>query len=185
MRFINPSRNGRAGFSLVEVLIATSLSVMLFAAIFSSFLFMARSSMGIANYSEMTAESRRGLEIFGRDVRSAQDIHNGFSTTTGFSIVVPLAGGGSETVSYFYLPNHPDRPLMRKDASGERPIMTGIRTLNFNYYNLQGQKRDNMAPMEVKQLQLQLTLVRTAVSLDNTERVVSARFILRNKKVSQ
>ncbi len=183
VRKCNHVRSGdsRAGFSLIEILIAMSLSALALAAVLSSFVFVARSSVGVANYSEMNTESRTGLEIFGRDVRNAQGIVEGFNEHA-FTLIMP---GGGERITYQYRPNVKSKPLVRITESGvTETIMTGIQTLQFNYTNLQGHTNNTMATMEVKQIQLQLTLLRYTIGLKNTERVVSARFILRNQKVS-
>lgn len=173
----------RSGYSLWELIVTLSLSTLLFGAIFGAFVFVGRSSFGIANYSDMNNESRKGLEIFGRDVRAAESIHPGFSARE-FTIDVPTnGGGGTEAVSYLYLPDDPGRPLVRRDSSGDLPIMTGVDSLDFHYYNLQAESAN--VPLEVKQIQLRLTLLRQTVTLNNTEKVVSARFILRNKKVGE
>jgi len=168
----------RKGFSLVEVIIATSLGMMVSAAVISSFLFIARSSSSIINYTDMNKESRSGLEAFGRDIRSAKTISSGF-TSTEFTITKY----DDDTVSYLYRPSEPTKPLVRIGSSGdETVVMKGIQDLTFYYYNLQGSQAT--VPLEVKQIQLQLKLARKAGSLDNTDHVISARFILRNKKVS-
>ncbi len=134
--------------------------------------------MGIINYSDMNTESRSGLELFGRDIRSAETISSGFSST-GFTV---MRGDGT-TVSYEYRPDVKNKPLVRSPSDAdEAVVMEGVEDLSFLYYNLQGGQAS--VPLEVKQIQLQLKLVRKTISLDNTERVVSARFILRNKKVS-
>lgn len=171
------SSHRRSGFTLAELLVATTLSSLVFAALFSAFIFMGRSTLGISNYSSMNTESRFGLEIFGRDMRSAENIAEGFSST-GFTIVVPNAG----EVTYRYDADHPDRPLFRRDDEGEQAIMTGVEELNFRYFDLQAEAAT--VPIQVKQIQLQLKLVREAINIENTEKVVSARYIMRNKKVS-
>lgn len=168
------------GYSLSEVLIAASLSSLVLAAVLSSFIFIARSSVGISNYSDMNNESRIGLEIFGRDVRNAEGIETGFSNHS-FTLLMPE---GADRVSYVYRPNAPGKPLVRREAGEERVVMSGVNELQFNYTNLQGQTNSTMATMEVKQIQLRLTLLRRTISLKNTERVVSARFILRNQEVT-
>jgi hypothetical protein len=160
----------------------TGLSGLLLAAILSSFLFMGRSSVSIANYATMTSESRAGLEIFGRDIRSGENVKSGF-TSTSVTILVPRTSGGVDEIVYTFRPNQPNRPFVRIDSTGERVLMTGIETLQLNYFNLQGAPAN--VPLEVKQVQLQLKLVRRAISLENTEKIVSARFILRNKEVAK
>lgn len=179
---LGQTRGRSAGYSLVELMIGVALSTFVAAGIFSSFLFVARSSVGISNYSGMNTESRFGLEIFGRDVRSAQAVLSGFSSTS-FTILSPLPDGSLQTISYSYRPDLPSRPLLRQMPDGhEYKVMTGVDDLTFRYYNLQGDFA--AVPIEVKQIQLQLKLVRNTIGLENTEKVVSARFILRNKKVS-
>lgn len=167
----------RDGYSLLELIIATTLGALVSTAVFSLFLFVARSSLGIVNYSEMNTESRFGLELLGRDVRSAQQIASGFSEET-FELTLP----GGATVSYRYRPEAPGRPLVREDPSGEETvILSGVEALRFLYFDLQGGSAT--VPLHVKQIQLQTRLVRRTVSFDNTERVVSARYVLRNKEV--
>ena len=161
---------------------AMGLSGMIMAAVLGSLVFIARSSFSVANYSMMNSESRMGLEIFGRDVRNGENIKPGFSSTE-FTVQVPKTGGGFDEITYVYRPNSSDRAFVRIDSNGEESLMTGVEDLNINYYNLQAGPAT--VPLEVKQIQLQLKLVRNAVALQNTEKVVSARFILRNKEVAK
>jgi len=183
MRF----RRAKGGFTLVEILVAASLSTMVGVAIMSSFLFLARSSVGLGNYSEMNSQSRSGLEIFGRDVRAARTIVPGFGNSS-FTVALLDPNGGTFNIRYEFRPNAAGQPLVRIDASGnETVIMTGIKNLDFKYFDLQGNElvtAQERVPVRVKQVQLKLTLVRKTLSLDNTEKVVSARYVLRNKEVS-
>lgn len=69
------ARRSRArGFTLVEVLIAATLSTFVLAAVLSSFLFLSRTGFRASAYSEMEAEMRRGLETISRDIRNASDV---------------------------------------------------------------------------------------------------------------
>jgi hypothetical protein len=177
--------SSRAGFTLAEVLVASSLVMLVSAAIFSSFLFVARSSMGLVNYSEMNSESRHGLDTFGRDIRSARSIKAGFSENA-FTVRLP----DNSEITYAYVTQGGKGFLMRTPGTGEpvvimrqvEPMVTDDFEGFFRYYNLQGGSAANT--LEVKQIQLQLKLVRKTVAQEQTERVVSARFILRNKEVS-
>src|SRR4051812_5359298 len=62
------------GFTLVEVLIASTLSTFVLAGVLSAFLFLAQTGFRSSSYSEMEAELRRGLDIFAQDTRSATDV---------------------------------------------------------------------------------------------------------------
>src|SRR5947208_13205385 len=63
------------GFTLVEVLIASTLSTLVLAGVLSAFLFLVRTGFRSSSYSEMEAQLRRGLDTFAQDTRSASDVH--------------------------------------------------------------------------------------------------------------
>lgn len=175
-------RSSRRGFSLLETMVAMVLGLMIGGAIFSALIFMGRSTIGIANYSNMNMEGRLGLETFGRDVRSAMDILPGFGENS-FTVLIPRHGSAvPDEVTYTFLPNQAGRPLVRDDGDDEKVIMSNVDELTFSYYDLQANEADY--PVQVKQIQLNLKMVRYAAALENTEQVVSARYILRNKRVS-
>jgi len=169
------------GYSLAEVLIALSLCLMLSGAIMGGMLFMMRSSIAVGNYADMNMESRRGLEILGRDLRGAAEVAPDF-TETSFQIVTFRPNGTWETVSYSFHPDDPGQPLVRTMGTEERNLITNIGELSFRYYDLQGQEVAN--PLAIKQVQVRLTTRQTAGGIDQTEKVISARFILRNRAVS-
>lgn len=171
----------KAGFSLTELMIALTIGLFVMGAILSALLFMTRSSMAIHDYAEMNLESRRMLETIGRDLRSAMDIAPGFSDSE-FLVFVSFESGTIEPVRYSYDPDDPARPLIREMADEERILMTNIEELTFRYYDLQGGAATSREA--VKQIQIQLNTVRDgAARRETSERVVSARYILRNKVV--
>lgn len=182
------SRKGRRlsrrdGFTLVETMVAMSLGLLVGGTIFSALIFMGKSTLGIANYSDMNTESRLGLERFGRDVRSASDVLDGFNATS-FTLRIPRPdGSGDDLVTYEHRPDDPGAPLVRVEGTDEQVLMNNVEELEFRYFNLQGGAA--AVRIEVKQIQLSLRMVRRAITIDNTEQVVSARYILRNKRVSQ
>lgn len=177
-RLIRPST---AAFTLTEMMVTLSLTALVAGAILGSVIFVARSAFGIANYSDMNREARLGLETFGRDVRSAEAIHAGFDDTA-FTIDVRRPDESPDPITYIFLPDDPDRPLVRITAGEERRLITGIENLAFSYNDLQGNPA--VSHSDVKQMRLQLKMVREAAAIPQTERVVSARYILRNKRVS-
>src|SRR3954462_9327480 len=64
-----PSR--RAGFTLVEVLMASSLSAIVLAGTLTAFLMLLRSGIRMSNYSMMQSQPRRAFEQLGVDARMA------------------------------------------------------------------------------------------------------------------
>ncbi len=190
-----PARRRIRGFTLSEVLIAATLSVFVLAGVMSAFLFVGRSSFAASSYSELEAEARRGLETFAEDVRMAEDVRwNGPQSLT---LVIRRAEGPtrvtyaydsdtrSETYRSFY--------RMAGDVDSGQPRRALIRNLApdfaFKRYKLeQPGVIDNAAgnDLETKQIQLTLRAIRSGSAVAAaTNSVVSARYVLRNKRVSQ
>ena len=60
--------------------------------------------------------------------------------------------------------------------------MDNIKSLSFRYYNLLG--NETLNPVEVKKIQIEAILEDTVFKIENTTNIVSAKFMLRNRKVS-
>lgn len=169
---------GTRGFTLTEVMVAMSLGLMISAAVLSSFGFIGRSSLGIAHYSNMNSESRNGLEHFARDVRAAQGI-SGFSETN-LTLHVPDSGGIRQT-TYRY--NTDTKAFERvNDAGDVEKLMSHVEEFIFRRYNVLQSEASN--DLETKQIQLQLKMVRPVLQRETSDKVISARYIMRNKRVS-
>jgi Tfp pilus assembly protein PilW len=187
-----PRRKARslAAFSLVEVIIGASLSCFILAGVLSTFLFLGRSGANVQNYNDMEAEARRALEVFAEDTRQASSIAWATSSKDDITMLID-----SIPVRYYY--DSGTRIFYRtRTVSGvttTRALVTGIVTFEFKAYGINGgaslplsttTERATASKM-TKQLQVSLESTRntrTASTASNT--VLSARFILRNKKVT-
>jgi prepilin-type N-terminal cleavage/methylation domain-containing protein len=182
-------RRGRAGFTLAEVLIATTISSFVMAAVISSFLMMGRSGANAYAYVGMESESRKGLERFGEDVRMAKNVTWASSTDVSLA-VMHLDDTNTDTVRYYwdtatssatyhcFLRVGPD-PVT--GASGTQILMHNVQNFEFVRW-LIGTSGAATNDLGTKQLQLRLTLRQQAVTVvAATNLVVSARFVLRNK----
>ncbi len=179
------------GFSLVEVLIAVSLSVVLMGAVMTSFLMLSRSGANLANYSDMEAEGRVSLEQFAQDVRQASNIIWNSPTK------VTLTFNSADNVSY-ELGGLANNEFIRLVHNGptirKKTLITGVDNTTFALtgYTVNGHKlpvstdaERTVANRDTKQLQLQLKSLRSTVTVSTaTNSVLSARFILRNKRVT-
>lgn len=172
-------RSARAGFTLVEVLITVVISSIILSAILSSYIFLAKSCISIGDYSEMDTEARQSLEIFSREVRQAQNI-SGFSTK-GCTLEVAMLGS-SYKVQYLYVPA--DKTFYRAYGTAqEKALITGIDAFKLQRFNLKHLAAVN--DLETKQLQLDVRSERKgSPKFRATNNVLSARFIMRNKDVS-
>lgn len=90
-----------AGFTLVELLVGTTLSLIVMSAVFSSYLFLGRNLTRLANQQIVETEARRALSFFTQDLRVATNLTS--PTTTSLTLDVPAPSGpGSTTVAYTY-----------------------------------------------------------------------------------
>lgn len=172
-------QRGRRAFTLTELMIVMTLSVILSGAIFASFGFILRSGMAIVNYSDMTSEGRRGLEIFARDVRTAEDILD-FSED---SLTLRVREPGDVILEVTYRFNEEDRRFERVVDGQVQVLMNDVRQFFFRRFNVLQEPAANN--LETKQIQLELSMVKEVIGRETSERVVSARYIMRNKQVTQ
>ena len=180
-----PARRPDQGFTLVEVMIAATLSTMVLAGVLSAFLFLARTSFRSSGYSEMEAEIRRALDTFARDTRNATDVRwnnaqNLTLTVSGRPVTYAYdSDAASATAGSFY-----------RLADQTRTVL--IRGVNpdfaFQRYKLeQPGVNDNRAgnDSETKLLQLTLRAVRANIATTSASNsAISARYTLRNKRVA-
>ncbi len=172
----NP-RPRKRGFTLSEVLIAMSISSVFMSGITSSYMFIFKSSLGMSQYMEMNTQSQIGLERFGRDMRMAVDV----TTASSTQMTLQVQGeSGTRTVEYIY--DSSSNSLNRVEGSWTLTVIGNIESLSFSYYNLLGNTTTN--PVEVKKIKLEALLEKMVFEVKNTTNIVSAKFMLRNRKVS-
>ena len=164
-------------------MIGAALSTFILAGVLSTFLFLGRSGANVQSYNDMEAQSRKALEYFAEDTRQASDLTWTSSTT------VKLTVNGAP-ITYTY--DSAAQTFSRTAAGATRVMMSGIVSFEFKAYNITGAALPlnsasalATAGQSTKQLQIFLGAARnntTAVTATNT--VLSARFILRNKRVT-
>lgn len=187
----------RRAFTLAEILVATSLSAVVLAGVLSSVLMISRSGYLLNNYIEMETQSRLALEQFALDVRVAQDIEwmreSDTAPLTGLTLTAP--DGTRILYQYFPRVGDTDGILIRKRTAptegAETIIITGIETLAFIAYKIDTEIINSAGltlaniNLNTKQVQISLSARRTRTTVvDATNNVVSARFVLRNKRVT-
>ncbi|MBE2212322.1 MAG: hypothetical protein IAE82_00510 [Opitutaceae bacterium] len=174
--------------SLVELVISMAIAATVASSVFGSFLLLARSSLIGAAYVDMDREARAGLEIFARDVRSADNVDT--FTANGVRLHLPAFGTTpAQWVTYSYDPTAKSF-YRNRGAAGERELLRGIEVFILKRYSIQqnaltGEPLEATNNLETKQIQVQLRAMRTgAARATATNNVISARYILRNKIVS-
>lgn len=169
----------RRGFTLAEVLIALTLCGIVLAISSGSLLFLSKSTAGLGNYQEMNMTSRFALEAFASDARMTVDVN--FATPSSVSLDVYNSTGGEDTVVYDY---DATAGTFSRTADGKtKVLLEDVERLSLTYFTLLPDVQATK-PLEVKKIQLQAEMRRSALSVKNTNEIISARFMMRNRAVS-
>jgi prepilin-type N-terminal cleavage/methylation domain-containing protein len=189
--------NKRKGFTLAEVMMAASISTFLLASAYATVFSLAKGSGSMVNFSEMNTQSRMALELFGRDMRMAADVLQEDWGSTSIVVRQRLkdntfqdiryafiqgAGGGKghfrREVWSEYTPDDPDSYLVE-----ERVLLYDVDELAINFYRYV-RSETAISPLETKHVQLEAKLQREVLGITNTNYIISARFMMRNKDVT-
>lgn len=183
----SPTRKPAAvrGFTLAEIMIGASLASFILAGVMSTFLFLGRSGANVQNYNDMESEARTALELFAEDTRQASAI----TWITNQELYLTV-----NTIQIYYYYDSSAKIFYRKVTSGGTPraLVTGITSFEYKAYSITGGDLDletaaqlTTATKSTKQLQISLEAARSNQTVvDATNTVLSARFILRNKRVT-
>lgn len=98
-----PSRS--AGFTLSELMIGVSLSMIVMTAVLASYVFVARTyartvAFGSANQPILEAQSRRTLASFARDVQMTSALSS--PTASSVTLTMPSSLMGTKDVTYYF-----------------------------------------------------------------------------------
>ena len=129
-----------SGFTLVEMMIGLSLSLMVMSAVLSSYVFLGRNftrTLGISSNGQpnLEAQDRRTMAYFRQDVAMASGI-SGTPGPAGVTLTLPSANG-STTVTYAF--DSTAQTLTRTLADGSAQIIhTSLLTYVLSYYDNAG-----------------------------------------------
>lgn len=179
------------GFTLVELLIGSSLAAFVLMALLSAFVFLARNFTRLANRQSLETSSRTALAYLRADVAQARAVKPG-SPVTADSVTLVLPAGD---VTYSY--DSSAGRLLRQAGFGAQPQIELLNSANgrctgfaFTYYTgTGGSPADQLTPgmnnaYSIKQLQVTFVLETPATESAQTSlrhETVSARLNLRNK----
>lgn len=211
---LNRSKSGRApvpgkrgaskGFTLVELLIGATLSAMVMAAVFSSYIYLGRSLTRLANQQTLETEARRALGYFAQDVEQATGIDTSVTLSASrVSLTVP-AGTGTSTITYYYNSGSSDTAVTINGSSvtmaanaltrcvyngasvSSQTLLRHITALSISYYDSAGSAYANYTDYlpGIKQLSLVFS-TQTGSAPNGTrtfvQQTASGRLILRNR----
>jgi Tfp pilus assembly protein PilW len=169
----------------------------------TTFLMMGRTGQLAQNYTELEVEARKALETFSRDARMAYGVSSGWGNST-VTFMIPDSSENRTSISYYarYTFDDTAKTFSRQvlNSSGvavgnATTLVTKVEHINSNpylrYFKYVGATTGyssgygtNYAASttEVKQVELNFIARRTTTTVSSaTDKVLSARFILRNK----
>lgn len=178
-------RAPRRGFSLVEILVASSLATVVMAGVMTAFLFVGRTSVSLRNYADLETQARNAMETFAQDVRMSSGVV--WNSAESLTLTIQQ-GNASVPATYTY--NPAARTFSRTIGTTTDILITSIRSFAFNAYSIDTTAISLAAPTAAtntatKQIQISLETERINRTLAlHTNKVISARFVLRNKRVT-
>ncbi len=184
-----------SAFTLAEVLIASTLTVMVMSGVMSSVVMTMRTGYHVGQYTDMEDQSRQSLEIFGRDVRMAKSVT--WVSANSIDLTLPTSTEGNGTVVYTYTYNPVTKEFWRTANGRSQRLISGVDSLEIHGYQLTGEPvftADHMpanafdwivAGSSTKQIELSVSSSRQqGRNINTAQKIISARFILRNKQTS-
>lgn len=184
----------RKGFSLVELLVAMAISTAVLAGVLSSLLLFTKTSLRLGIYNAMETQATKGIELFGRDLRMAQKITTAGTPINQVQLTLPPVGAGSlTTVTYTY--DSAGRTFRRAAGAATTVLVSDIEPGTFKFVRFDMAKNNDEANADgttpgtlisdysTNQLQVSMTSSPDTRGLfaRSTKRVISARFVLRNR----
>jgi hypothetical protein len=163
-------------------MLATVVSAVVFAGIFSAYLFMARNLTRLANSQQQQVQARRAFLQVAKDVNEATAVPSASDGT----LVLTLSGG---TVTYTY--NSTTKILSREYPAGTSTAMiSNLSAFSFVYYGKYGSTALAPSPGTIANPNVALGRIElryasavgsTANGTRSSSTVVSSRMVLRGK----
>lgn len=188
----NARQGSRGGFTILELTVTTTISGFVLAAMVATFITFAIGSNSIAAYTDMSKDSRTVLEYFARDMRAAADV----KVASLYKLVVTMPSSGSfykgTTVTYDYDKNTQLFFRIESDSTGKELsndlLLDGVEQFAFSYFNPLGNPislSTESILLSVKSVQVDAEMVRDISEAEATDYIISARFMMRNRPVTE
>lgn len=171
------------GFTLVEMMVAVTLLSLVLLTMIPTFSVFTKSVAGLGNYAAMSRDSRSGLELISRDLHGAAALTK--ATAAELTLTMPIDGGG-ETVNYAYDSTNGTFTRTATDPSGavlSAALFDDVDQFSLVYFNKLGVDVTSSASVlgQTKSVQINAKLVKKVITTANTDYIISARFLMRNK----
>ncbi len=179
----NGEGKSRSGFTIAELMVATTLFLVVGGIAMSSVLALMGGSTRLAEYVLMNNTSHRVLETFARDIRMANDVID-HPTKHTLNFTRPNWDDPTvhDTIRYRFVPE--ERALFRRiNEEPERAILNNLEDFELRCFNIL--RNPTTHRLEVKEVQIDAVMARRIVSTRVSNHIISARFMMRNKRVAE
>lgn len=166
---------------MVEVMVAATISGVVLAGVLTTFVFFCKTGVRMSHYTDMESGARDTLSLFSQDARQAENAV--WVSASSLRLTV-----SDVDITYAY--NAGAKTFTRTVAGSTSVLVTHITAFQFTAYSvdmaaLDVQANLSAAGLATKMVQLDMDLSRSSRSSGTaTSQVLSARYVLRNKKVS-
>jgi prepilin-type N-terminal cleavage/methylation domain-containing protein len=175
---LTPTKASQSGYTLVEVMVATGVSLVVLAAIASFFLYCNRSFAFLTNHVFMEQQNRYAMDYLSQQIRQVRKLT---AYTTNSLAFVDYDGSSMQIV---YDPT--DRTLARIKQGQRYVLLTGCTALQFSIYgsDMQSNTFDVTStvtdPAQCKVVALTWTCSQTTQKVTNSEPLQCAKILIRN-----
>jgi prepilin-type N-terminal cleavage/methylation domain-containing protein len=188
---LNQTKKVRGGFTLVELMIGSTIGAVVMAGILSACTFLGRNLARLSSHQALETESRKTLDYLSRDFAVAKSVKSGTRpTASAVTLVLPA---GEVTYSF----DSTTRALRRQATFGSTPDLTLLHnsicecaTFEFLFFTTSdGAPSDQAAPgvnvpYSIKQIQVKFVTESPSTwsPLTRTQyEVASGRYLFRNR----
>jgi len=167
----------RGGFTLAEILIAVFITTLISAGISQSFILLSKNYFSIGNYVDLSAQSRKSLELFGRDMRMTATIYTANDTTIDVDIMTP---SGAQNVVYAY--DGDAKTFSRTTGGNTEVVLRNCDALTLDYFTITDASTTSLG--SIKKVQLSAITRRWVQNLENTDHLITATYMMRNRNIA-
>lgn len=183
--FPRRARRGRAGFTMVEMMIAMTVTMLVMAGLGQSFMLLTKNFYAVGNYVDLSAQSRNTLGWFGRDMRMTSNVYKAETTDGDGDGLVTLdvdiqTSSGTVGVTYEYDINA--QTFSRTSGGNTEVLLRDCRALTLDYFDINGASTTNLP--SIKKVQLSAITERYVQSVENTDLLITATYMMRNRNVT-
>lgn len=182
----HPRREGRGGFALIEVLIASAITTLVVLVICALTLHSSRSFAAIFNYVDLDDSNQIAMDQLSRDVRQAKRLKScttNATTRVVDSITLEDADGTDLVYTYF----QKQGTLIRTKGGHSRTVLKGCDKLAFtlgqrNTYTGGSEVYAAASPATCKVINVSWSCSRKILgNKENTESMQTARIVIRKQ----